>query len=137
MLVKENFHIWILVGILTVGLVSSSQYWSITNQMKVEERPYTKTPADPSVTGPTFRSKSGHVQLTTFREMHRFCDGQCFYSPAACSGQTPARDYIDVCEIAASIAMHNEDRQGELYCDFFGKISKVKCQSYNASYCNK
>lgn len=111
--------LWVILmcNVIISPFVQASKYWSLSNQMKSEIRPYTKTATDPSVTGPTYMSSVNRALELRFREMHRYCDGQCFYAPDSCavSGNQHAQ-----CRIAASIATHNEDKNGELYCDFLG-----------------
>lgn len=89
--------------------------WNSHVILRSEERPYT-TPDDVSGGGgPSFRSTVNSLLYPRLRDMQRYCDGQCFYAPTDCDPS------MYNCKLIASIAMHSEDEQGELYCNYFGK----------------
>lgn len=99
-------------------LTNAGTQWTISGAVKLEERPYT-TPQDVTQKskGPTHLSKVNKLLYPSLREMQRYCDGQCFYAPSDCDNLKYN------CKLIASIAMHNPDLNGELYCDYFGELS--------------
>lgn len=93
--------------------------------MKTEERPYTATSSATIPAG--YRSAKEVVLVPQFREMHGYCDGQCFYGPATCA--TNPEKLLPDCEVAASVAQHSIDTKGDLYCDTFGKNLEIHIPS--------
>ncbi|CAL8100327.1 unnamed protein product [Orchesella dallaii] len=123
------FTRWIWLTLLVIFItarVDGSVYWTLRNQLPREERIYT-TPVDVSSpsTAPSFtpitRSTENKALYPNLREMQRYCDGQCFYAgSSAIPGDPPCDVTKFECEMIASVAMHNSDTNGEMYCDFFG-----------------
>ncbi|ODN05353.1 hypothetical protein Ocin01_01314 [Orchesella cincta] len=131
--------IWISLTILWItARVEASVFWKLRNQLPREERVYT-TPPDvlTTPTSPffkaTIRTTENKALYPNLREIHRYCDGQCFYAGDPVTPGGPPCDVTKFeCEMVASVAMHSSDTDGEMYCDFFGTDPIKESFCYNS-----